>query len=242
MDNAVEAIKMAFGMIVFVIAMSAAMYLLTAASSTSQVLLYANDETNYYDNIEINQAAGGDITTRSVNVETIIPTLYRYYKENFAVQIYNRDGYLVQIFDVNIEGKVRKAASTITTSRTGEQNALMSLYGKTLTGTDSDKTNPYLFEAPWIGNTSKDIKTRIDLYVKGECGYINNTKVDYRKNKLLKKNSSDAYGFAKDTMFTEEFTQYAYKGDTIASADGTETITGNVKAETKIVIIYREQP
>lgn len=234
MDNAVEAIKMAFAMIVFVIAMSAAMYLFTAASSTSQVLLYAADETNYLDNIRINEAEGDDIATRTVSVETIIPTLYRYYKENFAVQIYNADNELVQIFDVNIEGKVRKAASTISSRRTGEQKALMSLYGVTLTGTSADSTNPYLFEAPWIGNTSKDIKTRIDLYVNGECGYINNTRVDYRNNNLLK-------CFDKNTEFTEEFMQYAYKGDTISSEDGTETITGNVKAETKILIIYREQ-
>lgn len=234
MDNAVEAIKMAFGMLVFVIAMSATMYLFNTASSTAQVLLYVADETNYYDNIQIDENAGEKLTTRIVNVETIIPTLYRYYKENFAVQIYNKDNKLVQIFDVNIEGKVRKAAATIASQRTGEQKALMSLYGVTLTGYSSeDKKNPYLFEAPWIGNTSKDIKTRIDLYVNGQCGYINNTKVDYRNNNLLKN--------FKDSKFSEEFTQYAYKGDTISSEDGTETITGNVKAETKILIIYREQ-
>lgn len=232
MENAVDAIKMAFGMIVFVIAMSATMYLFNAVSSTSQVLLYAADETNYFDNIKIDESAGESITKRKVNVETIIPTLYRYYKENFAVQIYNKNGKMVQIFDVNIEGKVRKAASTLESKRTGEQKALMSLYGVTLTGS-SDSTNPYLFEAPWIGNTNKDIKTRIDLYVNGECGYINNTKVDYRNNNLLKN--------FKNSTFSEEFTQYAYKGETISSEDGTETITGNVKAETKILIIYREQ-
>ena len=170
-----------------------------------------------------------DITKRTVDVETIIPTLYRYYKENFAVQIYNKSGKLVQIFDVNIEGKVRKAAGTLESSRTGEQKALMSLYGVT---TGNPATNPYLFEAPWIGNTSKDIKTRIDLYVKGECAYINGTKVDYTQNNLLNQFGS--------SQFQEEFIEYAYKGDTIISEDGTESITGNTKPENKIVIIYRE--
>ena len=231
MDNAIDAIKIALVMMVFVIAMSATMYLFTAASSTSQILIYANDETKYYDNIKIENT---NITKRTVGIETIIPTLYRYYKENFAVQIYNKDKELVQIFDVNIEGKVRKAASVVSASRTGEQKALISLYGDT-------SEAPYLFEAPWIGNTNKDIKTRIDLYVNGKCGYINNTKVDYTQNKLLKKESSEpGEGFLQDTQFTEEFIQYAYKGDTISSEDGTETITGNTKQETKIVIIYTE--
>lgn len=164
MENALEAIKMGFAMMVFVIAMSAAMYLFNLVSSTSQVLLYTADKTNYYDNIEI---INGNITTREVNTETIIPTLYRYFKENFAVQIYNNSGELTQIFDVNIEGKVRKAAGTRDALRTGEQRALLSLYGDSYSALDEH--NPYLFEAPWIGNTSKDIKTRVDLYVRGEC-------------------------------------------------------------------------
>lgn len=228
MENAVEAMKMGFAMLLFVMAMSASMYLLNSASSTSQVLLYYADETNYLDNIEIQS----DITKRTVDVETIIPTLYRYYKENFAVQIYNKEGKLTQMFDVNIEGKVRKAAGTLQANRTGEQKALMFLYGvNDATGRPSED-NPYLFEAPWIGNTSKDIKTRVDLYVKGECAYINGTKVDYTQNNLLNQFAS--------SQFQEEFIEYSYKGDTITSDDGTESITGNTKPENKIVIIYRE--
>lgn len=228
MENALDAIKMAFGMMVFVIAMSAAMYLFNTASSTAQVLLYYADKTNYYDNVEI---INGDVTTRIVDVETIIPTLYRYFKENFAVQIYDASGNMTQIFDVNIEGKLRRAAGTRQALRTGEQNALISLYGDSTKVSDS--TYPYLFEAPWIGNTSKDIKTRVDLYVRGECGYINGTRVDYRSNNL--KNFQD-----RNARFREQFSEYAYKGDTITSEDGTETITGNAKTETKIVIVYQE--
>lgn len=228
MENALDAIKMAFGMMVFVIAMSAAMYLFNSVSSTAQVLLYTADKTNYYDNIEITNS---DVSTRKVNAETIIPTLYRYYKENFAVKIYNSSGTLTQMFDVNIEGKLRRAAGTRESARTGEQKALISLYGDSYSALDEN--NPYLFEAPWIGNTSKDIKTRVDLYVRGECGYINGTKVDYRQNSL--KMFQD-----RNAVFTEQFTEYAYKGDTISSDDGTETITGNAKTETKIVIVYKE--
>lgn len=226
MENALDAMKMAFGMLVFVIALSASMYLLNTATSTSQILLYYADQSNYLDNINIDET--DIVTKRVVNVETIIPTLYRYYKENFAVQIYNSNDDLVQVFDVNIEGKVRKAAGTTSGRRTEEQKALLSLYGNT----SLSPTNPYLFEAPWIGNTNKDIKTRIDLYVKGKCAYINGTKVDYTQNNLL--------GNFANSQFEEEFIQYTYKGDTITSEDGTETITGSSKPEDKIVIIYRE--
>ena len=40
MENAIDAMKMAFGMIVFIIAISASMYLLNTATSTSRILLY----------------------------------------------------------------------------------------------------------------------------------------------------------------------------------------------------------
>lgn len=53
MENAVDAMKMAFAMIVFIIALSATMYLLNTASSTSQLLLYYTDESNYLDNIDV---------------------------------------------------------------------------------------------------------------------------------------------------------------------------------------------
>ena len=223
MENAVEAIKMGFGMMVFVIAISATMYLFTSVSSTSQVILYSSDKTNYYDNIKFKDE-NKEITTRIVNVETIIPTLYRYYKENFAVQIFNRDGKLVQIFDLNIEGKVYDASNS--KIPTDQQRALLSLYG--VSGSS------YLFEAPWLGgNTTKDdIKTRIDLYVNGACGYINGKKVDYTTNSLKS---------IPNNGFYEQFTQYAYKGDTISVGEGDaiETITGNTKTDTKIVISYQ---
>ena len=232
MENATEALIMAFAILVFVIAMSLAIYLFSAASSTSQFLLYAADKTNYYDNIELTD----NITTRVVSKETIIPTLYRYYKENFAVQIYDKNDKLVQVFDLNIEGKVRKAAGTISSARTGEQRALISLYGVTdkNDGIHNEGINPYLYEAPWIGNTNKDIKKRLDLYIGGEVGYINGTRVDYTKNNLKTLISNGP-------KFIEQFTEYTYKGDTITSEDGTESITGNAKPETKILITYKQK-
>ena len=61
-------------------------------------------------------------------------------------------------------------------------------------------------------------------------------KTDGESNKKIYDDFVDQQIFRKK----EEFIEYAYKGDTISSEDGTETITGNAKPETKIVIIYRE--
>ena len=41
----------------------------------------------------------------------------------------------------------------------------------------------YLFGAPWLGST-ESVKTRIDYFIEGKAGYINNQYVDYRGNKF----------------------------------------------------------
>lgn len=239
MDNAVDAMIMAFSVFVFIIALTMSMYVFSQMSSTSELMLYYSDKTNYYDNIEIYDNGSMSLeeklqkqTTRTVGTDTIIPTLYRYYKENFCVKICDENGNLIQIFDVNLEGLVRKAAS-ITTSYKGEdKNKLNALKSSeyNIRGKDVD-----LFEAPWIGNTDTDTKTRIDFYIKGTKGYINNTEVDYTKNTKF------CYAIKNNIQFTESFVEYMFSGETIASEDGTETITGNTQENSKIVITYTAQ-
>ena len=86
MDNVVDALIMSFAMFVFVIALTATMYMFNQVATTSEIVLYVSDRTNYFENIEIDEA-NLNITTRIVDLDTIIPTLYRYYKENFCVKI-----------------------------------------------------------------------------------------------------------------------------------------------------------
>lgn len=236
MDNAVDAMIMAFSMIVFLIAFTASMYMFNQVSATSEVLLYVADKSNYFENIEL--ATDTNITTRIVDLETVIPTIYRYYKENFCVKICdgrNNQNELVQIFDVDIEGRTRTAESA--TELTPAQDALIKAYG-------NDESPRYLFESPWIGNTETDAKTRIDLYIKGEQGYINNTKVDYtdRTAKI------DSLAELKDILeadadqleIQETFVEYVFSGDTITLEDGddTERITGDKQESSKIIITY----
>ena len=236
MENALDALKMAFAMLVLVIALSTAIYALNVTNSTVKTIVYMNDKTNFFDNFDITAETK---TYRIVDVDTIVPTLYRYYKENFSVKIYDGDK-LVQIFDINTEGKVNKASALRPSLRNREQNILLSIYGDK--NPTDDSTNPYLFEAPWIGNTNVDTKTRVDLYVNGQRGYINNVLVDYTKNNLQKlidkknenTNENSKYGFV------ESFVKYTYSGDTISVGEGQdiETITGSKQPEDKIEITY----
>ena len=123
MENAEKAIMMAFAVIVLVFALAIAINMFSKVTVTSEHLAFYADSTIYYDNVELEASSYSDEhikdgTVRIVNAETIIPTLYRYYKENFCVKIYGAGNKLIQIFDVNLEGKVHGAAGDTHASAT----------------------------------------------------------------------------------------------------------------------------
>ena len=83
MENAVDALKIAFGVLVFVIALTVAFALLSQAKATSDIMLFASDKTNYYTYSKDADDAEG----RIVGADVVISSLYRYYKESIVVYI-----------------------------------------------------------------------------------------------------------------------------------------------------------
>lgn len=81
MENAAEALKIAFAMLIFVIAITITFSLTSQAKQTADVVLYHSDKTNYYDHVASKEV------NRKVSVDTVISTLYRYYKESINVII-----------------------------------------------------------------------------------------------------------------------------------------------------------
>ena len=200
--------------------------------------------------------------SRIVGIDSIIPTLYRYYKESFAVKILDTKGNLIQYFDTTTEGDVNNAKllANLTDAEfnalpieekklESKRRALLSLY-------DADDTKAcYMFGAPWLANINKDAKTRIDMYINGGKGYINNTLIDYSKDfddldfgpESASKGTLDNKIYLnnfKNRTFKEVFTQYAYEGDTVTDITNGEitTLTGSQQISTKIVIIYQLLP
>ncbi len=229
MDDAVQALTMAFAVLVFVIALSISMMLITQARDTSDVLIQYSDLTAFYDNIQLDNDEGVTETERIVGLDTVIPTLYRYYKENFCVKIYDVDNTLLQIFDVNIETNLRSAIvnTNAGTSKTDQELIKDEAYSKIY----NNKNTPYcLFGAPWLGST-ETIKQRIDFFVNGDAGYINNTYVSYSGN------DSFASKVDANTKFKERFISYSYSGSTVTTDEG-ETLVNGAKSKDKIVIIY----
>ena len=195
---------------------------------------------------------------RRVSAETIIPTLYRYDKEYFCVNIYDNDNNLIQVFDTKLEGQVfdavRNTYATLDgtypgqtfTSEREKKNARDYSFMKIFNdkedplvpsrpfsddGYDKLTNNVYMFGVPWMGNPA-NIKTRVDFFVNGQSGYINNTYVDYRNNAFYKARM-------EGREFRETFISYSYTGQTFTSDEG-DTFVEGASSKDKITIIYTE--
>ena len=94
MENAVDALKIAFAVIVFVMALSVAIYMFSQARTTADIVLHSSDVTQYMDYEEVSSGS----ESRIVGLESIVPTLYKYYKENYTVVFRDSDGKFLEIY------------------------------------------------------------------------------------------------------------------------------------------------
>ena len=92
---------MGFAVIAFVIALTVSIVAMAQAKETSEKVFYMTDKTNFYEYLSDKKLPDG----RIVSGETIIPTLYRYYKENFNVVILDKDGKKKCVFNLEEEIK-----------------------------------------------------------------------------------------------------------------------------------------
>ncbi len=90
MENAVEALKMAGAVLMFLIALTVSIVSFGQARIASDTLLDMQDrETDYINTDNYYKLTG---TERVVGLETIIPTIYRVYHENYRI-VFEGDGF-----------------------------------------------------------------------------------------------------------------------------------------------------
>lgn len=99
MENVADALKMAAAVLVFVSALSIGISSFSQARATADILIaYSDRET-------VTQfAQDTETTSRLVGAETIIPTIYRAYKENYRILFYDIDGKPIELYSKNEDG------------------------------------------------------------------------------------------------------------------------------------------
>lgn len=127
MENAVDALKMAAAILIFIIAIGTSFSVFGTAKQTADSIIGMRDKQAYLEAAELDNgilytsstAIKGDdeeddITTvyvtgvtkkgdRVVNIDDVISTIYRYSKEKYGVTIVKSDGTVIARFDSNTE-------------------------------------------------------------------------------------------------------------------------------------------
>lgn len=217
-QNITDAMNILFGIMVFIIAVSLTMYLFTTLSNTSNSIFETIGMAKYTQNVSLNADDNEDkiddaikrFDNRTVTKSTIIPMLYRYYKENFTVKIYDKNKNLKQVFDLGLEGEVSRISGLLPSALnklTEYEKAVKNTFGKS--GDDL-----YLFTAPWRAaglKVEKDefTKQRVEMYINGFKSAINGIEVDYT-------DPNKGGWFSKlpeNTKFIETVVKYQASGD-----------------------------
>lgn len=86
MENASDALHMAAAVLIFVLALSISINAFGEARQTAQMLVNYNDREYNYSYVEDN---GG--TERLVSLESILPSIYKAYKENYKIVFRDSD-------------------------------------------------------------------------------------------------------------------------------------------------------
>lgn len=209
MENAVDALKIAFAVFVFVMALSIVMYMFTQAKETADIVLQRSDITEFMDYVE------GTDTERIVGLETIIPTLYRYYKENYTVVFLRSDGTTTTPLDLYETHTNTDLWSTEYINKYYDDNESVSVCSFDVDEETSRRE-------PWTGSNAY-YKQNLDMFLSG--GTFNAPSGDITMNYDYGSGFIEDYA---DRKFKESLGEYTY-----SSGVGT---TSSVK--TKRVIIY----
>ena len=178
MENATEALYMAFAVAIFAIALTLTMSMFSQAKSTSDTILYRSDETNFMEfDSSIGHTAGD--RSRIVGLETIVPTLFKYYKENYTVLFKKVDGdrnaFIANPYSVTTKPlEIYKTARTSTEwlkDSSGNQLYTSAVYNSSVDDTSQEIYSFDLDEEtkrnePWTANVNY-IKENLKTYLNG---------------------------------------------------------------------------
>lgn len=232
MENATHALLMAFAVVVFIIALTVSMVSFNSVKRVADIILYTKDETNYY---EYQGARGKAAENRIVGLETIIPTLYKYYKENYTV-VFKEGTYDFETGEISSWEYLPVYKTSANRNWQNSYNTLMNKkYGvepsEEIFSFDLDEET--LRHEPWTGSYDK-IKNNLDCFLNGKI-YINpnnNTNyINYSKAPLQIGGFIEKY---KNAKFVETISEYTYS----SSQESDSTISSLTKEKKKRIIIF----
>lgn len=261
MENAADALKIAFGIFVFMLAVSILFHFSSLVKAVAESKLLETDDTTYYEYYENDTRLVDNNGNRIVTLEDIIPTMYRYSTESAAVTIIDKDGKIVTRLDrqtetlcTNWNNRTEAQKQTVL----NEINYILKPVGaKTLNNLDellelfrriykqiNNSYHPKEFDCPWNG-IERLTAQRIDSDLSGITAYFdisnpgeqNTTKNSENHVPCLGEGNSiiDKY---KNSRFTEYLILYDTNDYLVDEEDGDRLHAGGIMNPIKREVIY----
>jgi len=250
MENAIDALKMAFAVFIFVMALTVSIAMFSQLNEVSKIVISSTDITKFY----TYEVADAEKSSRIVGLETIIPTLYKYYRENYTVLFLDQYGQPLDLYESQTNRKlwgsgpdsenVNKNAGIIAKYYTNDVNNYTgyrknwdNMYDrKPVCSFDVDEET--IRHEPWTGSMS-DFNKNLDAFLYGGTFYYPSGATDNEGNRLAYKYKGfiDEYS---DKKFKETLGEYSYNVTTLDNEEE-ESDNALLKNKKKRVIIYQLQ-
>lgn len=226
MENSIDALKMAFAILVFVLALTIAVTMFSQLNQVSKLVVSSSDITKYYEY----EIATNEKQTRIVGLETIIPTLYKYYKENYTVLFLDQNGNPLNLYETqtNVDFWSEKGVIGQYYQNNSDNNPVCAF----------DVDEETIRHEPWTGGLS-DYKRNLDAFLNGGTFKYKSGGTDEK--------GRDGYsysGFIKkysNKKFKETLGEYRYNITDEKNNSTNNIISSLLKNRKKRVIIYQLQ-
>ena len=265
MENAVDALKVAFSVFVFSIALALSFSVVGQARATSDMILSSKDKTSDYEYIANNDINANN-KERIVGFETILPAIYRYAEEQYAVTIVDNSGKVIVRYDLYTEGfmnewntilkqanrGVTDAESRINELKTRieivdslitEENEswINSIWNSLITGSRGSYSAGNLYQVENYGGITVGApwgSNKEEILKRIKCDLSSSSSI-YTKDNIIKYKSKNLNQY-KDKKFKEKFVEIQTSGTTITETDdkNIEYSLETVKGNKKLEIVY----
>lgn len=232
MENLTDALKIAFAVIIFIMALTIAITMFSQLNATSKILIASSDITSFYEY----EVGNKNSKNRIVGLEAIIPTLYKYKKENYTVLFLKEDGSPLGLYTS------QKPQDQWGSGGTPNPNA--GLIGKYYGNKNNDNYPVCAFDIdeetirhePWIGSP-EDYQKNLDAFLNGgEFEYTDSSHPNgsYKYDSFIEKYSSRSF---KELI--GEYTYNVNAKDDDVTIGGVKLDNDLLKGRKKRVIIYQ---
>ena len=232
MENLTDALKIVLAVFAFVLALSVAILMFSQLNETSKIILHSSDITSYYEY----KIATNEEQSRIVGLETIIPTLYKYYKENYTVLFLNVDKKPLPLYKSQTNVKGWAKSGVIGKYYTADQNRYSSFDNNYVCSFDVDEET--LRYEPWTGSAN-NFKKNLDAFLYGGKFKYPSGIIDSEGRDSYNYPTGGFIGTYLNSKFKEMLGEYNYSFTT--EEETLELENEITKGKKKRVIIYQLQ-